>query len=142
MVLLRMRICVDSAQRAKVVSSLSRILGPSRASAGCVNCQLYADLEDNRFLLIVEEWRDQESLIAHLRADNAKVLLSVLDFASDAPEVRLDTLVETKGIRFVAKCRDPQASTEERHRRRESARASEKPPEASLEIGEGETTVP
>src|SRR5689334_23295163 len=75
MVLLRMRIRVDPAHRAKVVSSLSRILGPSRASAGCVNCQLYADLEDDHVLLFAQEWSDQESLITHLRADNARVLL-------------------------------------------------------------------
>ena len=106
MVLLRMRIRVDPAHRTKVVRSLSRILGPSRASSGCLNCQFYADLEDNRVLLFAEEWSDQESLIAHLQADNARVLLSALDFASDPPEVRLDTLIDTKGIEFIAECRD------------------------------------
>jgi quinol monooxygenase YgiN len=107
MVLLRVRFRVDPTNRTKVIRSLSRILGPSRASPGCRNCQLYADLEDNRALLFVEEWTDRASLIAHLQADNTRVLLSALDFASDPPEVRLDTVIDTKGIEFIAECRDP-----------------------------------
>jgi hypothetical protein len=51
-----------------------------------------------------EEWVDEEALIAHLRADSARVLLSALDCASDPPEVRLDTLLATRGIEFIATC--------------------------------------
>jgi quinol monooxygenase YgiN len=106
MVLLRTRIRVDSAHRAKVVRSLSRILGPLRASAGCVSCHLYADVEDDNVLLFDQEWSDEESLIDNLRADNARVLLSALDCATTRPEVRRDTLVDSEGIEFIAKCLD------------------------------------
>src|SRR5687768_1571906 len=106
MVLLRTRIRVDPAYRNQVIRSLSRIVGPLRASSGCVGCHLYADLEDERALMFCEEWVDEESLVAQLRADSTRVLLSALDCASDPPEVRLDTLVDTKGIEFIATCRE------------------------------------
>jgi quinol monooxygenase YgiN len=82
------------------------ILGPLRASAGCVNCNLYADIEDDNALLFAQEWIDEESLIDHLRAESARVLLSALDCATGPPEVRLDTLVDSEGIEFIAKCLD------------------------------------
>jgi quinol monooxygenase YgiN len=63
-------------------------------------------MEDERVLMFSEEWMDEESLIAHLQADNTRILLSVLDCASHPPEVRLDTVVDTKGIEYIARCRD------------------------------------
>src|SRR4051812_20118377 len=106
MVLLRARIRVEAAQRTKVIRSLSRILGPLRATSGCSGCHLYADLEDENVLMFAEEWGDEESLANHLRGENARVLLSVLDLASARPEVRLDTVRETDGLGFIASCRD------------------------------------
>ena len=104
MVLLRTRIRVDPIHRAKVVRSLLRILGPLRASAGCVNCCLYADVEDDNALLFAQEWSDEDGLIDHLRSESARVLLSALDCATDPPEVRLDTLVDSEGLEFIARC--------------------------------------
>jgi quinol monooxygenase YgiN len=106
MVLFRTRIRVDAACRSKVIRSLAGIMGPLRASCGCVSCHLYADLEDDQALMYVEEWEDEQSLIEHLRADNTRVLLSALDCASDPPEIRLDTLAHTRGIEFIATCRE------------------------------------
>jgi len=106
MLLLRTRIRVEPALRTKVIRSLASLLGPVRASSGCMACHLYVDIEDDRLLMFAEEWVDEESLIAHLQADNTRVLLSALDCASDPPQVRLDTLVDSKGIEFIATCRD------------------------------------
>ena len=106
MLLLRTRIRVDRAQRAKVIRSLARILGPMRTVCGCVGCHLYADLEDESVLMFAEEWEDEESLTAHLRAESARVLLSAIDCASAPPDVRLDTVRETKGMEFIVSCRD------------------------------------
>jgi hypothetical protein len=64
------------------------------------------DLEDENAVLFAQEWVDEEELVEHLQADNARVLLSALDCATDQPEVRLDTLVDSKGIEFIARCVD------------------------------------
>jgi quinol monooxygenase YgiN len=104
MVLLRARLRVDPAHRAKVVRSLSRILGPLRASAGCLSSHLYADCEDDNIILFTQEWIDEEELLRHLRADSARILLSALDCAIDPPEVHLNTLTDGHGIEFIARC--------------------------------------
>jgi quinol monooxygenase YgiN len=82
------------------------MLGPLRAAAGCLSCHLYADLEDSDVLLLAQEWVGGEELREHLRADNARVLLSALDYALDPPEVRLDRLTGSQGIEFIARCLD------------------------------------
>jgi quinol monooxygenase YgiN len=109
MVLLRMRIRVSPADRTKVVRSLSRVVGPSRAASGCVSCGLYADLDGDGdgALLFVEEWADERSMAEHLHGgEHARVLLSALDYACDPPDVRVDTLVDRRGMEFIAACRE------------------------------------
>ena len=106
MLLLRARIRVDAAHRNKVLRSLSRILGPLRATSGCKGCHVYADLEDECVLMFAEEWEDEDRLAAHLRGESARVLLSALDSACSPPEVRLDTGTATDGMSFIAACRE------------------------------------
>jgi quinol monooxygenase YgiN len=107
MVLLRMRIRVSPADRTKVVRSLLRVVGPSRAAGGCVSCGLYADLDEDGTLLFVQEWADEPSLVEHLRqGEHARVLLSALDYACDPPDVRIDTLLDQRGMEYLAACRE------------------------------------
>lgn len=106
MVLLRARLRVALAHRDKVIRSLSMMMGPLRASVGCVSCNLYTDVEDDNVLLFTQEWIDQESLADQLGVENARVLLSALDWATDRPEVRLDTLIKAAGLEFIARCVD------------------------------------
>ena len=106
MVILRINFRVDPAHRAKVIRSLARVVGPSRVSSGCVSSQLYADVEDEGRLLFVEEWSDEHSLAAHLRAENTRVLLSAVEYACDPPDVRVETLADSRGLEFIAACRE------------------------------------
>jgi quinol monooxygenase YgiN len=105
MILFQARIRLAAADRTRVLRSLSRILGPTRAMPGCVGCRLYWDNEDENTLLFIEEWTDEASLVMHLRDDGAKVLLSTLDYACEAPALRIDMLTGTRGVEFIGECR-------------------------------------
>jgi len=97
---------VDPADRTKVIASLSRIVGPIRASAGCISCDIFADVNDPTVLLFDQAWTDVEDLSNHLPAKCLRVLLSALDCAVDRPNVRVDTLTDTRGLDFLARCLD------------------------------------
>jgi len=107
MLLLRIRIPADGAHRTKIVRSLSRIVGPWLANTSCLSCVLYSDLSEGEdgTLLFAAEWTDEQSLIEQLRTEQARVLLSALDYASDLPDVRVDTVADTRGMEFIATCR-------------------------------------
>jgi quinol monooxygenase YgiN len=99
----RFRVSVE--RRPQVVASLCGTLGPTRAMPGCVRCQLCLDVRDENALMYVEEWEDLRSLKAHVRSDRYRVVLSALDHACDAPELRFDTISECRGMEFIASCR-------------------------------------
>jgi hypothetical protein len=56
----------------------------------------------------MEEWETQGDLQAHLRSEALRVLLSVMDLASDPPDVRFDRVSETRGMEFLAAARQGQ----------------------------------
>lgn len=53
-------------------------------------------------LLYIEEWATQEDLSERLRNVDLRILLSVLDLASEAPSVRMDVISETSGMERIA----------------------------------------
>lgn len=106
MVVFRAQISLNPACRSQVIRSLRRILSQTRVLPGCVSCQLYADIEDDNRLVLIEEWADVQSLRAHVRADSFRVVLSALEYAVEPPEVRFDTLANTTGMEFITTCRE------------------------------------
>lgn len=55
-------------------------------------------------LLFSEEWSDEQALAAHFRTDEAKVLWSAPEYASEKPEVEIDTESNRQGMDWIAKC--------------------------------------
>lgn len=105
MVLFRVQLRVRPAVRERVVKSLLRLVGPTRAAKGCTACGTYVDFEDENTLLYIEEWETQKAIEEHLRAKDLKVLLSVLDLAAEPPVVRFDTIERTEGMEVIAAAR-------------------------------------
>ncbi len=102
MILFRVRLRVPSKIRDGIVKSLVRLVGPARASRGCLAAATYVGVEDGTTILYAEEWETPADLAAHLRTDDLRVLLSVMDLASEAPDIRFDTIAETRGMEVIA----------------------------------------
>jgi len=73
---------------------------------GCVSCHLYCDIEDDHVLVMVEQWTEEEALAERLRSERTRVLLSAMDLACEPPDVQFDTIGGTRGIEFIAACRE------------------------------------
>lgn len=105
MVLFRVRIHVDEAQRARVLHSLLQTVWATQSSPGCLGAHLSMEVGEERGLVLMEEWQSEEYLRARLRGDAIKVVLAAIDCAVAPPEVRFDTVSDTKGLEFIATCR-------------------------------------
>lgn len=105
MILFRVQLRVSPAMRDRAMKSLLRLVGPTQAVAGCAACGAFVNIEDENTLAYVEEWETQEALDGRLRSDDLRILLSVLDLATEAPAVRFDAVSETKGMEAIATAR-------------------------------------
>jgi len=77
----------------------------SKIKPGCLSSRIYEDeLEDN-FLMFEEIWRSEEDLECHLRSDDYRNVLLVLEMASKQPEIRFDIISSSTGIETIEKAR-------------------------------------
>ena len=56
-------------------------------------------------LILMQEWRTRSDLERHLRTPQYRKILEVLELSADEPVVRFNAVVETKGLKLVAKVR-------------------------------------
>jgi quinol monooxygenase YgiN len=81
------------------------MLGPTEVEPGCLSCRFYQDIQDENVLNYVEEWRSKEDLFRHLRSEQYRKLLAVVDTSQEEPEIRFDTISQTEGIEAIRSAR-------------------------------------
>jgi len=86
-----------------------RILkGHATAKAGCLAFDLSQDVMDANALTVTERWATRTDLDAHLRSADYKLLLTVIDLASAAPEIGFDVAEPVGGLDVVSAARSGQ----------------------------------
>lgn len=62
----------------QVLSAFKTVAAATRQEAACVRYELCRSLDDELRFVLVEEWRDQEGLDAHLKLPHVRELLGVM----------------------------------------------------------------
>jgi quinol monooxygenase YgiN len=84
---------------------LKSITEQCRDKPGCISCHIYEDLQENNIFMLKEMWRSEEDLDRHLRSDEYRNLLLILELAPERPEIRFDTISASTGIETIEKAR-------------------------------------
>jgi quinol monooxygenase YgiN len=97
-----MQIVAPDEKRAVILRTLGSLLGPTRAAAGCMQAQLYADLDRRQTLFLVEEWESREQFERNLDSAKLSAIVAAIELSSEAPVVRLDSVVREEGVETLA----------------------------------------
>jgi quinol monooxygenase YgiN len=92
-------------KRKEVLQTLKAILGPIRREHGCISCNCYMDVEDERIFFFEEEWKTREDMENHLRSDHFGVLNGVMRLLRVEPDIRFNTIASTAGLEAVIAAR-------------------------------------
>jgi len=84
---------------------LRSIIERIRAEAGCISCSVYQDTEDEQIIVLDEKWRSDEDLQRHLRSEEYKKVLLVMEMARTPPDIRFETITSTSGVETIEKAR-------------------------------------
>ncbi len=60
-----------------------------RVEDGCIDCQLFDNVEGEDRLCLLQQWRDELDLARHVRGQNFRRLLVTMDMLNGAPKVIL-----------------------------------------------------
>ncbi len=105
MVLATIRMLLPHQKRGEALKILRSIAEQSRVQPGCLSSSIYGDLEEENVITIEEMWRDQEVLGHHLRSEEYRNLLLVLELALEFPEIKFHSITSSTGIETIEKAR-------------------------------------
>jgi quinol monooxygenase YgiN len=102
LIVFSMQIVAPDEKRTEILRTLGSLLGPTRAAAGCIRAQLYADLDNRRTLLLIEEWESRENFERNLDMANLNAIVAAIELCSEAPIVRVDSVRREEGVEALA----------------------------------------
>ena len=88
-------------EKADVIRVLDSIIGPTMAQPGCLFCRLYSNVNNDDDLFLLEKWDSRETLEKHIRSDDFRRILAVMEMANEKPEMSFDTISKKEGLELV-----------------------------------------
>ena len=99
------RMTMPSQKSGEVMKILRSVAELCRDDPGCLSCHIYEDVQEENVLMLEQVWRSEEDLTLHLRTNQYRNLIVVLELALKQPEIRFDTISSSTGIETIEKAR-------------------------------------
>jgi quinol monooxygenase YgiN len=99
------RMTIPPQKSSEVLKIVRSVIEQCRDDPGCLSCHIYGDLQEKDVLMLEEVWSSEEDLDLHLRSDEYRNLLLVLEMALKQPEIRFNTISSSTGIETIEKAR-------------------------------------
>ena len=77
----------------------------TRVESGCIACRVYRDAQEDRSLMFEEIWKNEEDLNRHIRSEDYRNVLLVVEMAVEKPEIRFETVSHVTGMETIEKAR-------------------------------------
>ena len=105
MIMSYLRIKVSLEEQQKVLDTLRYVNGAIRLQPGFINCRAYKDLKNSDALTIIEEWKSRKDLFGHIRSDEYRATLALMDMSSEPPELRFHSVSPLDDLALVSDVR-------------------------------------
>jgi quinol monooxygenase YgiN len=106
MIISTLSIKVPSSKKKEIINTFDYFVGPVSVQPGCLSVKLYSEVNTNNGkLLLVEIWNSQTNLNRHIRSDEFRKILAIMDIAKEHPEIKFHTISSTEGFDLVERLR-------------------------------------
>jgi quinol monooxygenase YgiN len=105
MVKATIRMTIPAKRRGGVLEILSSVAERSRFEPGCLACRVYQDVEAEPVIVLEQLWESREELDRHLRSDEFRKVLLVVEMSLEPPEIRFDEISGSTGVETIEKAR-------------------------------------
>lgn len=100
-ILVTLRMNVRPERRSAFLETMRGMVEPARVERGCLTYRLYEEVEGKNNFVLLEEWRTQKDLESHIRTDNQRRLLALLELLGQEPELQFNTVSHTAGMELI-----------------------------------------
>ena len=105
MIFATVRMAIPPRKSDEALKILKSIADQCRDESGCLSCHIYEDLQEENVLMLEDVWRSEKDLDLHLRSDEYRNLLLVMEMALKQPEIKFYTITRQSGIEIIEKAR-------------------------------------
>jgi quinol monooxygenase YgiN len=102
MILFTMRVTASVRQRYEILRTLRSLAATTSGRRGCVSVHILQDVDNRSTITWTEEWDSEDDLTRHIRSDEYRALLAVIDMSTREPEIRFQTISRTAGMEWIA----------------------------------------
>lgn len=107
MISMTIRMSIPAKMSTEALRILKSIAELCRDEPGCLSCHIYSDLQEKDVIMLEGMWRSQEDLDLHIRSDEYRNLLLVMEMAVKQPEIKFETISGSAGIETIERARSP-----------------------------------
>jgi quinol monooxygenase YgiN len=100
-----LRMVIPPERRGEVLQILNPVAERVRLQPGCLACNIYQDVRDARVIMLEELWRCELEMGRHLRSEQYRNVLLVMEMALEPPEVRFNEVSRSTGVETIEKAR-------------------------------------
>jgi quinol monooxygenase YgiN len=92
-------------RRQDILRGVRHLLGPTRARPGCLSFTLHQNVECSSKLTLVQRWATRDALEKHIKSNEYRQLLELLESSAKAPRIDFHTVSSTMGVEWIEKLR-------------------------------------
>ena len=107
MIHVSLKVVLPAERREEAMRIVCSLLGPVGAAPGCAGCGFYTDAQNENVLCYVEDWETEEELQRHIRSDDYRKFLALIDLSGEPPDLKFHRVSETFGMEYLNRVRSP-----------------------------------
>ena len=100
------RMVIPAKDQGEVLEILRSIAERTRLEQGCIGSHVYQAAEEELAIMVEELWKSEEDLERHLRSEEYRKLLLVVEMALEPPEIRFNAISHSTGVETIEKARN------------------------------------
>jgi quinol monooxygenase YgiN len=96
-----LRLTIPPRKMAEALGILTPMAERIKVDPGCLGCHLYMDMLEKNVLMFEQLWRSEEDLKHHLRSNEYRCVLLLMEMGLAPPEVRFNVITQTSGFETI-----------------------------------------
>jgi quinol monooxygenase YgiN len=88
-------------KRTEMRQTLFSMIEPAKKEKGCLNYEIFCDINGKAVFNLIEEWETREDLANHIRSEKFGVLVGTKSLLAKPWEIQIHTVSHSEGMEFV-----------------------------------------
>ncbi len=105
MIIFSIRIVVKPNTRKEIIEAIHLFGAPISLASGCISYRTSQGTKNLNEITLTGEWATREDLDRHLKSEDFRKIMTLLDMSTSPPEIKLSEVSEQQGMEVIKTAR-------------------------------------